>query len=521
TTVNNVLTNPYILSIADLTANATYSIAALSDSGCTATATDLTGAAVVTVINGTPGLWTGLVSTDWFDCKNWDGGLPSPTIDAQIPSGAVRMPLIDPANSVYAALYSNIATAQDVIIANAASLTMAANSDLYVSRDWKNNGIFAPGQGTVTLNGATAGQIQGINSGIKTNETFYNLTLNTANGAKGVNLADGYELTVSNLLSLQSGDIRLTGEAQIVQSGLVANPVSGTGKIYRDQQGTRSSFNYNYWSSPVSDNGIDYTIADVLRDGTDVTTNPFAPTAITFGPGPYFADGTLSNPVKISDYWLFKYTSISTVYADWQHIGSTGTVKVGEGFTMKGTDGIANITDLQNYVFAGKPNNGDISLNISPNQIYFVGNPYPSAMDADEFIKDNIKDGAGRNATNVISGALYFWNHFAGHTHILASYIGGYATYTLLGGVNAISNDALINNNGATGTLVPRKYIPVAQGFMVRTTLDPLLVTNNPNLSTAITGGPILFKNSQRAFMVESAANSIYSMNRYRSAKHK
>jgi hypothetical protein len=71
-----VLTNPYILSIADLTANATYSIAALSDSGCTATATDLTGAAVVTVINGTPGLWTGLVSTDWFDCKNWDGGLP-------------------------------------------------------------------------------------------------------------------------------------------------------------------------------------------------------------------------------------------------------------------------------------------------------------------------------------------------------------------------------------------------------------------------------------------------------------
>jgi hypothetical protein len=95
-------------------------------------------------------------------------------------------------------------------------------------------------------------------------------------------LADGYELTVSNLLSLQSGDIRLTGEAQIVQSGLVANPVSGTGKIYRDQQGTRSSFNYNYWSSPVSDNGIDYTIADVLRDGTDVTTNPFAPTAITF-----------------------------------------------------------------------------------------------------------------------------------------------------------------------------------------------------------------------------------------------
>ena len=79
-----------------------------------------------------------------------------------------------------------------------------------------------------------------------------------------------------------------------------------------------------------------------------------------------------------------------------------------------------------------------------------------------------------------------------------------------MGGVNAISNDVLINNNGATGTLVPRRYIPVAQGFFVGTTLDPTLVTNNPNLSTAITGGSIVFKNSQRAFQVESPANSVF-----------
>jgi hypothetical protein len=510
TTVNNVNTNPYVFSVSDITFDETYTITALSDSSCTATPADLTSAAVVTVINGIPGLWTGLVSNDWFDCKNWAGGLPSPTIDAQIPAGAIRMPLIDPATSIYAALYSNIATAQDVLIDNLASLTMAANSDLYVSRDWKNSGTFTPGQGTVTFNGATANQIQMINLGIKTNETFYNLTLNTSNGAKGVRLDDGYELTVSNFLSLQSGDIRLTGEAQIVQSGLVANPTNGAGKIFRDQQGTRSSFNYNYWSSPVSSNGIDYTIADVLRDGTDVTTNPFGPATISFGPSAYFADSVLSSPIRISDYWLFKYTSVSTVYAGWEHAGTNGTIKVGEGFTMKGTDGIATISDTQNYVFAGIPNNGTITLNISPNQTYLVGNPYPSALDADEFIKDNIKDGAGRNTTNVINGALSFWNHFAGHTHILASYIGGYATYTLMGGVNAISNDVLINNNGATGTLVPRRYIPVAQGFFVGTVLDPALVVNNPNLTTSVTGGPIVFKNSQRTFKVESPANSVF-----------
>jgi len=510
TTVNNINTNPYVFSVIDITANETYTITNLSDANCTATPTDLTGAAVVSVINGIAGLWTGLVSNDWFDCKNWAGGLPTATIDAQIPASAPRMPIIDPATSIYAVLYSNIANAQDVIIDNTASVTMAANSDLYVSRDWKNSGTFVPGQGTVTLTGATSNQIQTLNLGIKTNETFYNLTLNTTNGANGVSLDNGYELTVTNLLSLQSGDIRLTGEAQIVQSGLVANPTNGTGKIYRDQKGTRSSFNYNYWSSPVSSNGIDYTISDVLRDGTDVSTNPFSPSTINFGASPYFADSILSSPIKISNYWLYKYTSVSTVYAGWQSVGSIGTIEVGEGFTMKGTDGIANITDLQNYVFTGKPNNGTITLNIFPNQTYLVGNPYPSALDADEFIKDNIKDGAGRNTTNVINGALYFWNHFAGHTHILGSYIGGYATYTLMGGVNAISNDVLINNNGATGTLVPRKYIPVAQGFFVGTTLDASLVTNNPNLSTGVTGGPILFKNSQRAFQVESPANSVF-----------
>ena len=510
TTVTNVTTNPYVFTVSGITTSTSYTLTALSDANCSSTPADLTGSATVSVITGIAGLWTGLVSTDWFDCRNWAGGLPTPTINAQIPAGVVRMPLIDPATSPYAILYNNIADAQDVLIAPTASLTMAANSDLYVSRDWNNSGLFIPGQGTVTLTGATPNQIQTLNQGIKTNETFYNLTLNTSNGALGVSLVDGYELTVSNLLSLESGDIRLTGEAQIVQAGLVANPTSGTGKIYRDQQGTRSSYNYNYWSSPVSANSIDYRVGDVLRDGSDVATSPFSPTPITFGANAYFADGAPSNPIKISDYWIFKYTSISTLYADWQPTGSAGTIKVAEGYTMKGTDGIANITDSQNYVFAGKPNNGTYTLGISPNQTYLVGNPYPSAMDADEFIKDNIKDGPGRNATNVINGALYYWNHFAGHTHVLAAYIGGYATYTLMGGVNAISNDVLINNNGAIGTLVPKKYIPVAQGFFVGTTLDPTLIANNPNLTTAVTGGPIVFKNSQRAFKVESPANSVF-----------
>ncbi|MEO5776278.1 MAG: PKD-like domain-containing protein [Flavobacterium sp.] len=510
TTVNNVNTNPFVFNVTGMTVNRTYTITALSDSKCTAKPQDLTGSAVVTVLNGTVGLWTGLVSTDWFDCKNWAGGLPSATVNAQIPTGAVRMPLIDPSTSGFAALYSNIARAQDVLIATGATLTMATNSNLYVSRDWKNSGTFTPGQGTVTFNSSTLNQVQTVNLSIKTNETFYNLTLNNSNSAKGVSVVDGFQLTVANSLSLLSGDLRLVGEAQLVQNGTAANPSSGTGKILIDQQGNRSSYHYNYWTSPVTTNGTSYSLSGVLRDGTDSATNSFSPSAITFGDGAYFADGAITTPVKISNRWLFKYTSISTVYAGWQAVSSTGTINSAEGFTMKGVTGIAPFTAPQNYVFVGKPNNGIIPLSIALNQSYLVGNPYPCALDADEFIKDNIKDGAGRAATNIFNGALYFWDHFGGQTHILNEYIGGYSSYTLMGGVVAISSDPLINADGSMGTKVPKRYIPVAQGFFVGTGSNAELTGNNPGLSTPVTGGTINFKNSQRAFKIESVSNSVF-----------
>ena len=510
TTVTNINTNPHVFSVSNITINQTYTVTALSDAKCIAKPQDLTGSAVVTILSGTAGLWTGLVSTDWFDCRNWSGGLPSATINAQIPAGAARMPLIDPSTSSYAVLYSNIATAQDVIIANTASLTMATNSDLYISRDWKNSGSFIPGQGTITFNSSTLNQVQTINSNIKTNENFYNLTLNNSNGAKGISVVDGFKLTVSNTLSLLSGDLRLVGEAQLVQNGTVANPSSGTGKILIDQQGNKSSYNYNYWSSPVTLNGTNYSINSVLRDGTDSATNPFNPSAITFGAGAYFADGALTSPVQLSTRWLYKFTRVSTTYAGWQYLGNTGTINPGEGFTMKGATGVGPFTTPQNYVFVGKPNNGTIALSIALNQSYLVGNPYSSALDADEFIKDNIKDGAGRAATNIFNGALYFWDHFGGQSHTLSQYVGGYATYTLMGGVVAISNDPLINANGAIGKKAPRKYIPVAQGFFIGTGSNSALTSNNPGLSSPVTGGTITFKNSQRAFKVKSASNSMF-----------
>ncbi|WP_136667236.1 T9SS type A sorting domain-containing protein [Flavobacterium sp. H122] len=504
--------NPYIFNTPNLIANTTYRITALSDANCTSIPGDFPGNANVNVLNGTPGLWTGLKDTEWFDCMNWAGGGPNPpsiTTDVLIPSGSPNMPNINAATAK-AIPYSGIANARDITITGGASLTMTNASTINIGKDWKNSGTFNSGNGTVVFAGSTLNQIQYINQSIKNNEQFYNLSLNVSGGAKGIILPNAFQLTVANNLTLQSGDLRLTDEAQLVQNGTSSNPLTGTGRLFRDQQGKKSSFHYTYWSSPVSLDNVNYTISGIMKDGTDVTTDPFATTGIVFGEGIYFADGPATTPIKISNRWLYKFSSTTNSYSNWQKIYSNSLMKIGEGYIMKGCDGTVTPSAFQNFVFAGKPNNGDINVVLGTNQTYLVGNPYPSALDADKFIRDNLKDCMGCTATsNKFNGALYFWDHFGGTTHYLAQYVGGYATYTLMGGVVAVSNDPLAANNGATGSKVPKKYVPVAQGFFIHATLDPNLTANNPNLATAITGGTVNFKNSQRAFMTEGSGNSV------------
>ena len=114
--------------------------------------------------------------------------------------------------------------------------------------------------------------------------------------------------------------------------------------------------------------------------------------------------------------------------------------------------------------------------------------------DDEDFILDNTSTGAGRASTNIIDGALYFWEHFANATHNLAEYEGGYATRNLIDGVKAISNHILINASGVVGEKIPGRYIPVSQGFFV----------------IADTGGSISFKNSQRIFHKEGDSTSVF-----------
>ncbi|MFD0862450.1 choice-of-anchor D domain-containing protein [Sungkyunkwania multivorans] len=292
-------------------------------------------------------------------------------------------------------------------------------------------------------------------------------------------------LTISHYLSLD-GTIDLEGESQLIQETDSDLAVTSSGNIERDQQGTADSYTYNYWGSPVgaintTSNNADFQLNSVFRDGT----NPAAPVAINFQGSLTAADGGATSPITVSTGWVYKFTNgLADDYNAWVYTGNTGNITPGEGFTMKGA-GTGGVGTEQNYVFNGKPNNGDITLAIGAGREYLVGNPYPSAIDAHEFIDDNLST----------TGTLYFWQHWGGGSHNLGAYQGGYALRTKAGGTPAASHPDV--NQAGSGTITPGRYVPVAQGFFV----------------VGSTGGAISFENDQRIFVTEASGTSTFTRN--------
>ncbi|GAA4901396.1 hypothetical protein GCM10023311_28870 [Flaviramulus aquimarinus] len=320
-----------------------------------------------------------------------------------------------------------------------------------------------------------------------------NMQVNTNTRTIGLIVDSGSKLEVNGDSGLFNswylkldGDIDLEGESQLIQTEDSTLDPTSSGTLEKDQQGTADTYTYNYWSSPVgmpnnSTNNNSYSLPDIFTNVSFLTSGY----------------NGIPSPIQISDYWIWKFANkLSDNYASWQHVRSTGSLLIGEGFTMKGP-GTGSISTPQNYVLRGKPNNGNINLTISAGNDYLVGNPYPSAIDAHQFITDNGPTIADADVGPNINGTLYFWEHWGGGSHVLAEYQGGYATYSLAGGVPAASkgtNDPDVGTGG-TPTKTPGRYIPVAQGFFV----------------TAETGGTIQFNNGQRVFQTEDGSNSVFT----------
>ena len=278
------------------------------------------------------------------------------------------------------------------------------------------------------------------------------------------------------------GKIDLVGKSQFVQTTNSDLDVTSAGSLERDQQGQSNKFNYNYWSSPVSSINSTtinhgYTVAGVMKDATDV--NNIQNLQWTTG-----INGSATTPITLSSYWIFKFQNSSNAYANWASAGQNGTLLPGQGYTMKGA-GAA--TANQNYTYVGKPNNGTITSTVGANNLNLCGNPYPSAIDADQFIDDN--------ATSL-KGTLYIWEHYSTNSsHNTIQYQGGYATYTKTGGTAPVAPAGISGLGSSSKT--PKRFIPVGQGFFV---------------TGSATGGTITFNNGQRLFIKEDDVANSYTM---------
>ena len=265
-----------------------------------------------------------------------------------------------------------------------------SNGDLYLNSNFINNGTTSASSGTTFFNSSDFAT-QYI-SGTADEINFYNIEVNQSSiGLKGLSIANDFGLMVTNAVTLSSGDLRLVGEAQLVQShtGVNANGI-GFGKLLRDQQGISSAYGYNYWSSPVN-NGGSFQLQGGFFDGSDSSINSFSPKQILFNSGdPYNGvpsvldgGGNVTTPLTINNRWLYQYFQSS----NWTSINENSLLNPGIGFIMKGTN---TILPEQNYVFKGVPNNGQYQIPISSGESVLIGNPYPSSLDSNKFISDNL-----------------------------------------------------------------------------------------------------------------------------------
>lgn len=239
-----------------------------------------------------------------------------------------------------------------------------------------------------------------------------------------------------------------------------------------------SSFEYTYWSAPVSGE----LISDGLEEANDNRIFSFS--------GENFRDST--QETNNDDATAPGQDDIDDNADDWQYANGATVMQAGIGYAST-HDPITFINPAQySYTFEGPFNNGVYNIPIyrndvelSDNNWNFIGNPYPSAIDADLFLATNASIDQTVGATN---GAIFFWSHNTaadGNTN---------------GNENlnySQSDYAIINGSGQTAGgdgIIPNRFIPSGQGFFV--SMDdgaPASVHSGSIMTT-----DVIFNNSMR-----------------------
>jgi hypothetical protein len=308
---------------------------------------------------------------------------------------------------------------------------------------------------TVTWNGTSWSPNAPTSTSIAVINGNYNTAANGSFEACSVSVSGGSTLIISasNYVSIQndlnvsaSGTLQVLNQGSLVMidnNGAVTN--SGTTNVIR----TTSAYNkydYTYWSSPVT--------------AAIGTTFPLWRTDYAF----QFVTGNYADVVAPIDGFDDDGNA-------WSYTGTSTVMTPGKGYAIMAPS-TGTFPATSTVTFSGAVNNGviNIPMTLSANSassiddFNLIGNPYPSAIYANDFI----------NANAAISGTLYFWTHRTGISNTnpgpdANNFItADYAMYNLSGGTSS-----------GTGSAPPTGYIGSGQAFFVETNSATNAVFNN------------------------------------------
>ncbi|WP_309640134.1 fibronectin type III domain-containing protein [Flavobacterium sp.] len=329
-----------------------------------------------------------------------------------------------------------------------------ATADWNTASNW--NPVGVPTAFDCVVIGNTA--IDPIISGTSYDAYAYSLTV--LNG--GYLLVNGTNnITVTDIVNVVTGgQLTIRNSASLIQVNNVTN--NGIITIERTTQ-PMYRFDYTYWGTPV-----------------------------TFASN--FTLGNLS-PFTLSDKYYSWIPTVANGFGTWLSETSATIMNPIKGYIVRAPQTFSfTPTVFVPYTanFIGTPNNGDIlcpiyhgSLGVATNNDKYnlLGNPYPSAIDAQAFLTDPVN-------TPIIDGTIYFWTHnSAPSTAYVDPFYGDYvinytdsdyASWNSLGAVGSRGTAAL------SGGVAPNGFIAIGQGFFTKST------------GTAPSGNNVTFKNTMR-----------------------
>lgn len=265
--------------------------------------------------------------------------------------------------------------------------------------------------------------------------------------------------------------VQLEDTSTVILSGL------GTIEVDKVTAPMNAWYEYTYWSSPVSGALIGIALAD------SNTNRCFLFNAQNFLDAK-METGNNNTQVDGQD-------DIDDNSNDWQWVDGTTVMKPGVGYAATHSEAAFIIPPGPfsppqfKYTFEGPFNNGEITVPMyrndsetNDNNWNFIGNPYPSAIDADLFL----------NFNSIIDGAIFLWSQ---NTPPSSTANGNQQ-------LNFSSSDyAIINGIGQTAGgdgLMPERKIPSGQAFFVSYSDAAIPISTVGDISE----GEVVFNNSMR-----------------------